>query len=116
MNEHLHASIERQKQTVTRAARAAFGRTALSQHRKNQTAMVSLHVEKARQRRTEAERFGIGSVDTADHRLGHAFECFFTESSPHETCETLVANTICALSRQKKIRRHPQLAADGEYV
>ena len=78
--------------------------------------MLTLHIQEARQCRTETERFGIGSVDSTDHRLGHAFECFFTKPPSHKARETFIANAICAFPRQKKIRSHPQLAADSEYV
>ncbi len=75
-----------------------------------------LHLQKARERCAQAERLRIGSVNTADHRLGHALECFFAKPAPHKTRKAFIVCAICAFSWQQQVRSHAKLAGDTENV
>jgi len=78
-NEALHTGLQGYKQTPARTARA-LGCLRIAARclpeRINHTPLLTLHVQKTRHGRGQAELVGVGRIDTANERLGNAFERF----------------------------------------
>src|SRR5687768_16825305 len=78
--------------------------------------MFLLHVEEPRECCAQAERFWIGGVNAAKHRLRHSLKCFFPKSSPYKTRKRLITGAVCAFPWQKKIGGHACFAGETENI
>ena len=72
--------------------------------------MFTLHLQKTWERRTQAEFFGIGGIDSSNHGLRHAIEGFFSESARYETRQRFVLTAVQLRTWQNEIGSHPQFS------
>src|ERR1043166_2930985 len=78
--------------------------------------MLAFHLQKSGQGCTQTERFRIGSVDAANHRLRHSFQRLRSQPATHKTRKALIVCSVCAFSWQKQIRGHACFSRDTENV
>ena len=114
-NEALHPGLQGDEQTPARPARA-LGRLRIaagrSPERVNHAPLLTLHMQKTRHGRGQAELVGVRGIDTANEGLGNTFERFPPEPSAHKRAQAFVA--LFPGSGQYQIERHTQLARPGK--
>src|SRR5205823_5926076 len=116
-----HALVQRDKESVARPAWLAVWRmphfSALSPHGQNQAAVLLLHFQESWHRRAQAEFFWIRSINSSDHRLGHAFQSLLSQTPAHKAGQALILVwRVVTLARQDQIcsqAQFPKPTKDG---
>src|SRR5207253_2079054 len=108
----LHALLEGDEETPTRAGDARLARAAArAPEPEDDRALLLLELGEARHRGREAQVVGIGGVDPGDERLGDTLEGLPAEPPSHERAQAFVVGDPAG---QDEVERHAERARPGE--